>query len=227
MRNIRKKGNLIIITVVFSLLFSMNVMAAPKTMANGLIFDTEYYAKKNPDVVTALGSEEKVLFNHYMNYGNKEGRLAYEGDKGQVIPITFMAGSGTLKLANIIYTRDGKTTVFPADVKYMDMMNTLGEIWSNSVTATWTNGTTTITPYCHWMVSNYDYKTGINGAYYCSELIAFQQIGDGSIIFLNSNKKSVTVYYPNLDGYQQMPSSYSRKNLGDWLGGSEDNWIYF
>ena len=38
-------------------------------------FDAAYYAKNNPDVVVVLGNDENVLYQHYINYGKKEGRL--------------------------------------------------------------------------------------------------------------------------------------------------------
>lgn len=42
----------------------------------GDIFDADYYAKKNPDVVEVFGSDPEVLFSHYMNSGIHEGRNA-------------------------------------------------------------------------------------------------------------------------------------------------------
>lgn len=48
--------------------------AAPKKMADGTIFDAEYYANTYPDVRAALGTNETVLYQHYKNYGRAEGR---------------------------------------------------------------------------------------------------------------------------------------------------------
>lgn len=50
--------------------------AAPKKMADGTIFDAEYYANTYPDVKAALGTNETVLYQHYKNYGRAEGRKA-------------------------------------------------------------------------------------------------------------------------------------------------------
>lgn len=52
--------------------------AAPKKMADGTIFDAEYYANTYPDVKAALGTNETVLYQHYKNYGRAEGRKACE-----------------------------------------------------------------------------------------------------------------------------------------------------
>lgn len=54
---------------------SITVMASPKTMPDGTVFDAEYYAQNNPDVVAAYGTDENLLFEHYVQYGKGEGRL--------------------------------------------------------------------------------------------------------------------------------------------------------
>lgn len=51
------------------------VFAAPKQMPDGQIFDAEYYAAHNPDVVKAFGTDENLLYWHYTVCGKKEGRL--------------------------------------------------------------------------------------------------------------------------------------------------------
>ena len=67
------------VTLVSStLLAPMGVYAAPKTMPDGGTFDAEYYAQNNPDVVAALGSDENVLYQHYLKYGKAEGRAPYK-----------------------------------------------------------------------------------------------------------------------------------------------------
>lgn len=46
-------------------------------MADGQVFDAEYYAKTYPDVVQALGTDADTLYKHYLTYGKKEGRNPY------------------------------------------------------------------------------------------------------------------------------------------------------
>lgn len=53
------------------------IYAAPKTMADGTVFDAEYYAKNNPDVVTVFGSDENMMYYHYAMCGKAEGRKPY------------------------------------------------------------------------------------------------------------------------------------------------------
>lgn len=40
------------------------------------LFDAAYYAKRYPDVVAAVGSNPDALYNHYVNNGINEGRIA-------------------------------------------------------------------------------------------------------------------------------------------------------
>lgn len=65
---------------------SIKSYAAPKQMADGNIFDAEFYANTYPDVVAVLGNNETVLYNHYMLSGNLEGRLPYA--PGAAMPAT-------------------------------------------------------------------------------------------------------------------------------------------
>ena len=59
---------------VVMLLSGINAYAAPKTMADGTVFDAEYYAETYPDVKAAFGNDEAALYNHYVNFGKAEGR---------------------------------------------------------------------------------------------------------------------------------------------------------
>ena len=54
--------------------FGMTVFASPKTMPDGTVFDAEYYAKTYPDVVSAIGTDENALYQHYVMAGKAEGR---------------------------------------------------------------------------------------------------------------------------------------------------------
>ena len=60
---------------------SLTVCAAPETMADGTVFDAEYYAQMYPDVVAALGTSADAMYQHYVTFGRSEGRLAYNGDQ--------------------------------------------------------------------------------------------------------------------------------------------------
>ena len=74
------KKKLVMMTLASCILastFSLTVCAEPVEVEAGVIFDAEYYAETNPDVVNALGDDEDVLYEHYKLYGAGEGRLPY------------------------------------------------------------------------------------------------------------------------------------------------------
>ena len=55
---------------------SVSVLAAPKKMADGTMFDAQFYASQYPDVANAVGTSEEALYKHYVQYGKAEGRKA-------------------------------------------------------------------------------------------------------------------------------------------------------
>ena len=57
--------------------YSQAVSAAPVQMADGNLFDPEYYAANNPDVVSIFGTDPDYLYLHYVVCGQAEGRLPY------------------------------------------------------------------------------------------------------------------------------------------------------
>lgn len=66
-----------------TLVMPITASAAPVRVAVGpdssiyTLFDADYYAANNPDVVAALGSDPEVLKQHYINSGWYEGRKGY------------------------------------------------------------------------------------------------------------------------------------------------------
>ncbi len=50
-------------------------------LVDGTIFDPEYYAKMNPDVVALLGNDRYVLLEHYLLKGRTENRDASEDER--------------------------------------------------------------------------------------------------------------------------------------------------
>lgn len=47
-------------------------------------FDPAFYAATYPDVVAVLGTDVNALYNHYLTYGQKEGRMPYANAAGGV-----------------------------------------------------------------------------------------------------------------------------------------------
>ncbi len=74
----------IVISIVLMLSMCLTAYAVPKTMPDGTMFDAEYYAQNNPDVVALVGDSEDALWVHYDNFGRNEGRKPTED--GIVVP---------------------------------------------------------------------------------------------------------------------------------------------
>lgn len=58
---------------------SLTVCAAPQYMADGAVFDPEWYLEQNPDVAAGWfpGTSVDALYGHYTMYGANEGRKPY------------------------------------------------------------------------------------------------------------------------------------------------------
>lgn len=63
--------------IVLTAAIRIEAYAAPKQMWDGNIFDPEFYAATYPDVTTVFGSDENLLYQHYLICGIGEGRLPY------------------------------------------------------------------------------------------------------------------------------------------------------
>ena len=76
---IKVLASLLVVAVFISTL-STTALAAPVVMPDGSLFDAEFYAAENPDVVAAYGSDNAdLMYVHYVTSGKNEGRLPYAG----------------------------------------------------------------------------------------------------------------------------------------------------
>lgn len=79
MKKLLRSLQIILIAAAFAVMFdSIDVAAAPKTMADGNVFDAEFYANAYPDVKAVFGNNEALLYQHYVAFGVYEGRLPYD-----------------------------------------------------------------------------------------------------------------------------------------------------
>lgn len=63
---------------VCTLLFGSCLTAhAEEAVTSPAVFDAQYYAQNNPDVVAVFGNDPAALYQHYVNHGEAEGRLPY------------------------------------------------------------------------------------------------------------------------------------------------------
>ena len=70
------------------LAYAQVATAAPVKMADGNLFDPEYYAASNPDVVSIFGTDPNFLYLHYVVCGQAEGRLPYANGAAAALPTT-------------------------------------------------------------------------------------------------------------------------------------------
>jgi len=104
----------LLITMLAVLVFgsSIPVYAAPQYMADGNIFDAEWYLEQNPDIAAAFpaGTPAEILYQHYVTHGASEGRTPYNAatfDPTNVLPyqgITQTVPSTTVIPSNLIPT---------------------------------------------------------------------------------------------------------------------------
>lgn len=79
----RKRLLMLIMAVTVLICNGVTVTAAPERMRDGTIFDAEYYAQMYPDVVQALGTDAKALYQHYVTFGMEEGRQPISPEDAQ------------------------------------------------------------------------------------------------------------------------------------------------
>ena len=82
MREAQRTKKRISIKLALSLLLGLvmmseNTYAAPKVMPDGNMFDAGFYAAAYPDLAAVFGTDETLLYNHYLLCGSLEGRLPY------------------------------------------------------------------------------------------------------------------------------------------------------
>lgn len=67
----------LLLTITMTMCFGMTVFASPKAMPDGTIFDAEFYAGTNLDVMASIGTDENALYQHYITTGKAEGRKPF------------------------------------------------------------------------------------------------------------------------------------------------------
>ena len=74
---ITKLAAALVLGFVMMATMSTQTYAAPKQMPDGNVFDAEFYATTYPDVAAVFGTDEAMLYNHYVLCGKAEGRLPF------------------------------------------------------------------------------------------------------------------------------------------------------
>lgn len=128
--------------LILALGTGISVEASPVIMPDGYLFDPEYYAENNPDVVAAFGEDPTALYQHFKKYGAEEGRLPW--DPNADIDITAVP-------------RYGRTPVQDAGTVY----HTIAEKNAGEVTLTFAGDVNLEPTYCGWAAA----KNGLAGCF--------------------------------------------------------------
>ncbi|MBO4458042.1 MAG: CAP domain-containing protein [Butyrivibrio sp.] len=106
-----KKGlsfGVVIAALVLAVLWGMPVTVHATETSIDAKFDYKYYADTYPDVKKAYGYNKEALWNHYVQYGKKEGRKCYEGDPGGTVGSGGDSSAGTANTPKASGTADVK-----------------------------------------------------------------------------------------------------------------------
>lgn len=128
--------------LILALGTGISAEASPVIMPDGYLFDPEYYAENNPDVVAAFGEDPTALYQHFKKYGAEEGRLPW--DPNADIDITAVP-------------RYGRTPVQDAGTVY----HTIAEKNAGEVTLTFAGDVNLEPTYCGWAAA----KNGLAGCF--------------------------------------------------------------
>lgn len=100
----RKKLCTMATIFTLTLASSITAFAAPEVMPDGSVFDAEYYAQNNPDVVAAFGTDKELLYSHYVNNGRAEGRLPF-ADEAQSATTQDAQVAANIALMEEVYSK--------------------------------------------------------------------------------------------------------------------------
>ncbi len=68
--------------------FGTTANAEVEIYTNGMFFDAEFYATTYPEIAAQVGNDEIKLLQHYIDYGEAEGRLPYATYGTGISPVT-------------------------------------------------------------------------------------------------------------------------------------------
>lgn len=124
-----KKKLLITALAVMLLGSSFPVYAAPECMADGNIFDAEWYLDQNPDIAAVFPADvsAEVLYQHYVAYGAQEGRAPYNA--AAFDPANILPDPGT---SNSVPNTTIPSNLLPAVSRNRDMQN-YSYSWANTI----------------------------------------------------------------------------------------------
>lgn len=119
----KKKLVMMVLAIGMALGSAVTVYATPARMADGVLFDSDYYAETYPDLMLAYGRDRKALYEHYVNCGKAEGRLA--------LPSTFVYPEVPAPANEVSYTMEEAFAI------YRNIIESNGITWDPSLKGNW------------------------------------------------------------------------------------------
>ena len=112
----KKKIKKIIMTFAMVLMVMAAVKATTIEAKAAGLFDPIYYAQTYPDVAAVLGTDAEALYNHYVNFGQKEDRIPYAGAQpGEVVDGIANVATETPVTPATVDIGNGPFWLFPND----------------------------------------------------------------------------------------------------------------
>lgn len=106
------------ITVAVLALTNNSVKAETKMTPEGIIFDSDYYAATNPNILEEYGNTFDGMYRHYLEHGREEGKFPtleakniFAQEHGQATSYNITERVTVLPEANRIYVGDSRTFV--------------------------------------------------------------------------------------------------------------------
>lgn len=195
----------VLTAVILAAVPQITSQASPKKMSDGGIFDAEYYAEQNPDVVAAVGTSEAALYNHYETVGKSEGRLPYASASASD---TSKHSAKEQAVYNAMMAMQSK---FPE-----------GMTWTNANGYAWKGGIYSIGYGCAGFA--FALSDAAFGNAKATKVYNTDSIRVGDIIRMDNNTHMVIVLSTNADGVIVAEGNYNGRFIS-WAEVSTADWV--
>lgn len=187
------------------LINGITIKAAPKTMPDGGVFDPEYYAATYPDVKAAFGTNESLLYQHYLRFGKAEGRQPFA--PGSTVTAPAPAAGATVQTANAVTPEQAVSIAYQGYInKGMASDAAFAQVQANLATITSLKTEVEIVQYVN----------GTTSALQIAPTVAMQSAVKKAQRYLNYTEFSETALLKQLlrEGFTQAEAEYGVANCG-------------
>lgn len=215
----------VLTAVILAAVPQITSQASPKKMSDGGIFDAEYYAEQNPDVVAAVGTSKAALYNHYETVGKSEGRLPYASASGSVTSTS--TSTSTTASASDTSTLSAKEQAVYNAMMAMQSKFPEGMTWTNANGYAWKGGIYSIGYGCAGFA--FALSDAAFGDAKATKVYNTDSIRVGDIIRMDNDTHMVIVLSTNSDGVIVAEGNYNGKvhwgRFISWAEVSTADWV--